>query len=1491
MRISTTMLALAIVLSAAASAQTSHLANGGFEAPIVAPWALATAGSGAGTLTADTAVKYSGAASARIAVTGPAGAPGDLYLLHGGLSLYEGNRYTVTFRARAARSRTATVIVQREVTPFENGGLQQTINLTTTWQTYTMAFTASQTMPSARVAWQIGHDVNTVWLDDAVFTVKVFAAIDTGQKWQEIIGWGASQAYFAKDFKAIPVAKRDSLLDLLFTDQGAGLSLVRLQVEPKWDYTSWHDTVDADQHWLIQEAQERGVERFLATPWTPPAKYKANGKTAPGVNNDPLNYLIPDSAAAYAAYLSRYLRGYDSARGVTIGWLSLQNEPDYNPKYNSCIYSPAQLTTFMRTLGPRMASDSVAVTLLASESVGWNKTYEYYLNMLGDSIAGPYLGGVATHAYSLNDQRPLVATSAIHNGKQIWQTEWADLAAAQKNDSLSNGLTWAERIHTDLVDGNTNAWLYWLLVSFGSDSNEGLIRQDGGHAQPVTYTIPKRLWTMGHYSRFTKPGAVRVNVDIPNGQVKLTAFLTPSHDTLVIVAVNNHAADNAIGLALPRKWGETRSILWHRTSPAGDMVAGTPLPATNDSLNTVLPAYSVTTYRLPLNGNPTEQGAPYADQIRPLAASASGAGNTVSYDSLQAVYTLRVGAGGLEYRVAVGAGSDAERGVLTVTTNSNNLAPLHRAGFCRRDDSGAIVLPWTAADSTTVLAFTHAKDTVGVTLSYTERYKGLETVKRYRLELQGNALRVHMRGDSTKLAAAANYAGMYPGTILSPTATSFKALQIPGHEPMPITRVGATRFLLTALDFTQSSATSVRTANMQALPGKLLIPTGVAPGLALTDTTFVNAWRTEYAADDQGQLPNVPNEALWTVLGGDVTECFMKSTAAPSAARALLDDKCIATLFTGGDSLQWWERNRRWFDSMANYGIEGIAGYLFNWGYYGFNINEPTYAPGNPYGGSLQQFDAMMDAAGDNDYRAGLFTTFWIMDQGYDTTVYVPDPQNPGQTDTIVKSLPNPNYVESDCNRAADGSFKAAWNTANNVPWGHPTRVLASTMSIPHIDRELGWAQAHGATMLYQDVVGAWLPHDEYLDQEALSGRPRTLRQGIAEYKKQWAYQKSIVDGPLISEGSFADFGIGMDSWNGGHLDGVQRSFNSGYAYNDTLRFTANYLVIPDFELRCVVPTQAGQGGANLKGKFFDTTLTFPLSDAKIDHLRAHTIAFGHAASIPTNGDVSDSGNFMRRADQVKECYMVSECLQERYLGATIDSIAYVDGGVYRNLTGALLAGTNLYRPRLFLHWTSGLSVWVNFAETDWTVLTTKGTFTLPKHGWVAVEGNFLEFSAIVNARRVDYVDCPNSFELLDGRGRSTTYGGLSSKYLTVVKADGRTIAEDSTGSLTVTVPPAPRAGIATPGMAGAKGPAIAFGGASRIVLNLPAPAQAAFSVYDAAGRVVATLAAERYAAGNHEVHLEDLGPLPSGVYLVCAEVREADGRSIRLTRPFVLVR
>jgi O-glycosyl hydrolase len=287
-----------------------------------------------------------------------------------------------------------------------------------------------------------------------------------------------------------------------------GLTIMRMRIDPSRQ--AWQRQVAT-----AQLAKAKGATLF-ATPWSPPANMKTNNNLVGG-------RLLPASYSAYATHLLDFA-SLMRANGAELHGISIQNEPDIEVTYESCVWSPAEMVGFLQSEGGRFD----AVKLMGPESFKFSKTMSDPI--LNDAAAAQHLDIVSGHLYGVTPSDDPLARS---KGKELWMTEHYIDSAADANDWVK-ALPVAVEIHKSMI-ANYSAYVWWYIRR-----SYGLLTEDGN--------VSKRGHIMAQYARSVRPGYSRiVATERPYHDVLVTAY-KGGDGKLVVVAVNNGAQQRKVDL-------------------------------------------------------------------------------------------------------------------------------------------------------------------------------------------------------------------------------------------------------------------------------------------------------------------------------------------------------------------------------------------------------------------------------------------------------------------------------------------------------------------------------------------------------------------------------------------------------------------------------------------------------------------------------------------------------------------------------------------------------------------------------------------------------------------------------------------------------------------------------------------------------------------------------------------------------------------------------
>jgi glucuronoarabinoxylan endo-1,4-beta-xylanase len=421
---------------------------------------------------------------------------------------------------------------------------------------------------------------STLWIDNIQFVGPTPVATNCVVNWtnmyQRIDGFGASSAWRgswttnqANMFFSTNSGTGTSLDGKTnFSYNGIGLSLLRSRIAPGG--TSIETSI-------MQMAQSNGA-RVWSTPWTPAVQFKTPEETNGGDFNSASNQ-------AYANQLAGYVTNMQSQYGINLYAISLQNEPGYSTaQYESCVWTAAQIQQFVPYLYNALAASNVASTkIIVAEDQNW-QTNLYYTTMT-NSTAAADISIVACHDYdgSPPDNIPTALPKYDNTNAALWETEVATLGGAF-DGSITNAMYWAERIHLFLTGAQVNAFHYWWLISANPD-NEGLTDANGIPAQ--------RMYVLGNYSRFVRPGFYRIGVS-NNAITSISAYKNTNSGNFAIVAINS--SSNTVTQIFDLTNFTASSVTPWITSGTLSLVSQTPVAVANSSFTYGLPPLSVVTF-------------------------------------------------------------------------------------------------------------------------------------------------------------------------------------------------------------------------------------------------------------------------------------------------------------------------------------------------------------------------------------------------------------------------------------------------------------------------------------------------------------------------------------------------------------------------------------------------------------------------------------------------------------------------------------------------------------------------------------------------------------------------------------------------------------------------------------------------------------------------------------------------------------------------------
>ena len=420
---------------------------------------------------------------------------------------------------------------------------------------------------------------------DSASSIKILPE----QKFQTITGFGGSFTQSSAHLlNGLSKEKRKEVIDAYFSDEGARYSLTRTHMNScdfsteQYFYAPVADDMNLDSFSIehdrgdiipfIKEAMAVSSDGFniISSPWTAPPWMKDNNHHVGGK-------LLPKYYEPWALFYSKYLDAY-KAEGIDIWGLTVVNEPHGNGNnWESMHFSPKEMTDFVRDyMGPQLEKDGHDVKILGYDQ---NRAgiKEWVDEMYKDEASSKYYSGTAIHWYEstyevfpedlqyAHNKAPnkyLIETEGCvdsevpkwKDDKWYWSkeaTDWGWDWASEKDKHLHPKYAPVNRYARDII-GCLNNWVDgWIDWNMLLDKQGGPNWFKNWCVAPVlvdtetdeVYYTPI-YYTMAHFSKFIRPGALRIGMETDDKDLQATAAQNPDGTIAIVVFNEDNRAKN-----------------------------------------------------------------------------------------------------------------------------------------------------------------------------------------------------------------------------------------------------------------------------------------------------------------------------------------------------------------------------------------------------------------------------------------------------------------------------------------------------------------------------------------------------------------------------------------------------------------------------------------------------------------------------------------------------------------------------------------------------------------------------------------------------------------------------------------------------------------------------------------------------------------------------------------------------------------------------------
>lgn len=403
---------------------------------------------------------------------------------------------------------------------------------------------------------------------------KADISINSTERLQQIDGFGACFNELGWEaLLSIEEKERKKIITDLFSKEGLNFTFCRMPLgsnDYSLSYYSYNDVaedfemnnfnIDRDRYILIpyiKEAKKINPNlKLWASPWSPPSWMKVNNHYAMGIsnvkqmakgkeikNNATAFKMEERYLEAYSLYFLKFIEAYKK-EGIDISLIQVQNEPIYQPHWQSCTWRPEDLAYFIGNfLGPKLeATDLKTQIWLGTVNSG---DPNYTRRILDQKEAAKYIKGIGFQW----DAKNVIGT--IHKeypNYSLMQTE--SECGNGENNWKSAEYTWS-LIHQYISNG-ASSYMYWNMVL----DNSG--KSTWGWTQNMMISINKETkdikynpeyYLMKHLSHFVLNGAHLLKTESTKDYL---AFINPDGE-IVIMLMNLEENDKDLKLSVNNK--------------------------------------------------------------------------------------------------------------------------------------------------------------------------------------------------------------------------------------------------------------------------------------------------------------------------------------------------------------------------------------------------------------------------------------------------------------------------------------------------------------------------------------------------------------------------------------------------------------------------------------------------------------------------------------------------------------------------------------------------------------------------------------------------------------------------------------------------------------------------------------------------------------------------------------------------------------------------
>jgi len=422
--------------------------------------------------------------------------------------------------------------------------------------------------------------------------------------------------------------------------------------------------------WLAKNALEPERVRITGSVWSPPHWMKgptgmsqhhvarpnvshATPWLSRGTWGDSIGGRLlqdPENLEQFARYIAAWIKGFEAHYGVPIYAASIQNEVSFENPFDSVTYVKGsdgkrgqwwQYASALAAVRGELQRHRIGTKIMGPHAahVGkrprqpsglWDQ-FQYIAAVKAhedptlidfiwaynsNGYLDPSEDGVKMWAAYLHGTRKVPGDwpswaqvpGVAQDAKSVWVSE---AGGAQRDWRVPPGaagygaISVAQKMHNALVHANASAYVYWQMSDAEDQESSHALLGKAHLAEPVR---SKKYAAFKHFSRYVRPGAVRVDAHFTDGRsstggrsgydtehaLNLSAYVHDEDGTVTLVFVNMRHINTPVSLQLARGLEVDRLAMYVSTERSS-FEAQKPLAVLAGTTSLQIPAHSIVT--------------------------------------------------------------------------------------------------------------------------------------------------------------------------------------------------------------------------------------------------------------------------------------------------------------------------------------------------------------------------------------------------------------------------------------------------------------------------------------------------------------------------------------------------------------------------------------------------------------------------------------------------------------------------------------------------------------------------------------------------------------------------------------------------------------------------------------------------------------------------------------------------------------------------------